>query len=240
TLPGGQTILLNGNNIYHKKIAESAATKKSDPNAGLLGDITFDNWEGKSPYYPVKAKFQLWVNPTGKVIKSPLGKAFEINPEQSKLVAAVDVNVSRGGMKPALKLYHLTLCDNALSIALWFKSDQKSGMIFGKDGYNAFGKGYKTISCSMDNGRIVANPGRLTGGRIEPGTWNFLVLSADEKQMSLYLNGEKVASGQGTKYISTDAMDFFMDHQAAIGRLQLFNRPLDDQEVKLMHESGKK
>ena len=113
-------------------------------------------------------------------------------------------------------------------------------MIFGKDGYNAFGKGYKTISCSLENGRIVANPGRLTGGKIEPGTWQFLVISADEKQMIIYLDGEKVATGMGTKNISTDAMDFFMNHQAAIARLQLFNRPLQDQEVKLMHESVKK
>lgn len=240
TLPGGQTIQLNGNNICRKKITESPAANKSDLNAGSLGNITFDNWDGKTPYFPVKANFQLWVNPTGKVVTSPYGKAIEAGSAQSKLQAAVDVNVSRGGMKPALKLYHLNLCDNALSIALWFKSDEKSGMIFGKDGYNAFGKGYKTISCSLENSRIMANPGHLTGGKVDPGTWQFLVISADEKQMTIYLNGEKVATGPGTKNISTDAMDFFMNHQVAIARLQLFNRPLQDQEVKLMHESAKK
>lgn len=238
TIPGGQTLPLNGNNIFRNK-AESTSKNQSNSDSGSLGEVTFDNWDGKSPYYPVKAKFQIWVNPTGKVVKSPFGKALETGSGQSKLIAAVDVNVSRGGMKPGFKLYHLNMCDNALSLALWFKTDEKSGTLFGKDGYNAYGKGYKTISCSLENGRIVANPGRLTGGKVEAGVWQFIVLTADEKQMNLYLNGEKIATGLGTKNITTDALDFFMGHNATIADLQLFNRPLQDQEVKKMSEKRK-
>lgn len=236
TLPGGQTIPLNGKNIYRNKTNEVYTANKSD--SGSLGEVTFSNWDGKSPYYPVKAKFQIWVNPTGKVIKSQIGKVLETGTGQSKLVAAVDVNVSRGGQKPGLKLHHLSMCDNALTVAMWFKSNEKSGSLFGKDGYNAFGKGYKTISCSLENGRLVANPGRLAGGKIEADKWQFVVLSADEKQMNLYLNGEKIASGPGTKNITTDALDFFMGHNATIARFELFNRSLLDQEVKKMNNAG--
>ena len=205
----------------------------------MLGEVTFAKWDGKNPYYSVDAKFQAWINPVGIIVTSPYGKALETGSQNSKLAAAVDVNVSRGGNKAGLKLYHISMCDNALSIALWFKTDEKSGMLFGKDGYNAFGKAYRTISCSIDNERILANPGHLAGGRIEPSAWQFVVLTADEGKMCLYLNGEMIATGPGTKDITTDAMDFFQGCQGAMARLQLFNSPLNGQEVKNLYNLRK-
>ena len=73
--------------------------------------------------------------------------------------------------------------------------------------------------------------------KIEPGTWQFVVLTASEKEMGLYLNGEKVATASGTKDISTDALDFFFGHNATIAKLQIFDRTLEDDEVKNLYKA---
>jgi hypothetical protein len=231
-LPDGQTVELNGQTVFR----QTNIKLKNNPNAGFLGQVTFDKWDGKTPDYPVNGDFQIWINPSGKLVDSPYGKALEMRPNDSKLAAAVDVNVSRGNAKPGFKLHHLKMRENAISISLWFKTDEKSGRLFGKDGYNAFGKGYKTVSCNIENGQLNASPNRLRGGKIEPGSWQFVVLTASEKEMSLYLNGEKVATAAGTKEITTDALDFFFGHNASIAKLQVFDRSLEDVEVKNMFE----
>ncbi|MEI8271385.1 MAG: FN3 associated domain-containing protein [Paludibacter sp.] len=233
TLPDGQTILLNGQNVFRK----TNIKLKTNPQAGFSGQLTFEKWDGKTPDYPVNADFQIWINPSGKIVDSPHGKALEMHPNDSKLAAMVDVNVSRGNAKPGIRMHHLKMRENEISIALWFKTDEKSGKIFGKDGYNAFGKGYKTVSCSIENGQLSASPNRLRGGKIEPGTWQFVVLTASEKEMGLYLNGEKVATASGTKDISTDALDFFFGHNATIAKLQIFDRTLEDDEVKNLYKA---
>jgi hypothetical protein len=210
------------------------------PQSGSLGNIDFANWDGKSGNYPVAAGFQLWIAGGCTIAEGMKGKALEMKTGVSGNQPGIDVNVSRGSSKAGLKMHHLIMRDNALTIALWFKTDELSGKLFGKDGYNAFGKGYKTLSCSMDNGRITASPGRLAGGKIEPNVWQFAVLSASEKQMDLYLNGEKVASGPGTRDITTDALDFFVGHSAVLSGLQVFDRLLEPLEVKRLYEFGKK
>ena len=58
--------------------------------------------------------------------------------------------------------------------------------------------------------------------------------------MSLYLNGEKVASGLGTKEISTDALDFFVDHNVVLCKLQFFDHALQAAEVSRLYEFEKK
>ncbi len=239
-LPDGQMVQMNGNNIFRNKVTEVAGEVKTDLQSGLLGEVTFDQWDGKTAYYPVQSKFQIWINPSGKINGGPYGKAIEVRTGESKLVTAVDVNVSRGASKPGLKLHHLSMCDNALSVAMWFKTSEKSGKLFGKDGYNAFGKGYKTISCSVDNGRLLANPGHLTGGIVIPDKWQFVVVTASESQMCLYLDGVRFATGPGTKEITTDALDFFLGHNATFAKLKLYNRPLADQEVKQLYNSENK
>ena len=210
---------------------------KNNPQAGSIGQLNFEKWDGKTPDYRVNADFQIWINPSGKVVDSPYGKALEMHPNDPKLAAMVDVNVSRGNAKPGIRMHHLKMRENEISIALWFKTEEKSGKIFGKDGYNAFGKGYKTVSCSIENGKLMVSPNRLQGGKIEPGTWQFIVLTASEKEMGLYLNGEKVASAAGTKEISTDALDFFFGHNASIAKLQVFNRQLEENEVKSIFDA---
>ena len=122
--------------------------------------------------------------------------------------------------------------DNALTVGLWFKSDTGDGKLFGKDGYNAFGKSYKTVSCSLNHGQLRADPAKIGGGKIEPGTWHHVVLTADEKATVLYLDGEKVAEGAGSKTLSTDSFDFLSDHPALVERAALFNRVLSPSDVK--------
>jgi hypothetical protein len=209
------------------------------PQTGSLGSINFEQWDGKSGNFAVKGDFQLWLASGSKMGKGMHGKALEIQTGKSKSEVAVDVNVSRGASKAGLKLHHLKMRDNALTVALWFKTDELTGKLFGKDGYNAFGKGYKTLSCSMDNGRLLARPGQLSGGKMEAGIWQYVVLTASENEMSLYLNGTKVASGPGTKDITTDALDFFVDHSVTLSDLQLFDRLLQPLEVKRLYNFGK-
>lgn len=209
----------------------------SVPNLGLLGSTDFTRWDGKpGPYYQTPF-YQVWLAPYDISINESTRKVLAMLASATDKASNVDVNVSRGGNHAGLKLRHITMRENALSVAIWFKTSEMTGKLFGKDGYNAFGKGYKTFSCSMDNGRLMASPGHLAGGKIEPNTWSFVLLSADEKEMSLYLNGEKVATGPGTKDISTDALDFFVDHGAYLSELKVFDRLLNAEEVKHLYQA---
>lgn len=229
-LPDGQTMALNGNTIYRdaaKVIEKTALT-------GPLGVVDFSNWNGKTGNYPLKGNFQLWINHDSKIAKGIAGKAIEVKSYDTKLAAAVDVNVSRGTMRPGLRVHHLNMRENAMTVSLWFKTDEKDGRLFGKDGYNAFGKSYRTISCGIENGRLVARPNTFWGPEIEPGKWYFVVLTASETEMKLYLNGEKVASAAGTTQITTDALDFFMGHSAVTTGFGLWDRALDEHEVKAL------
>jgi hypothetical protein len=232
-LPDGQTIALNGNTIFR----DATKTIEKPTLTGPLGAVNFDKWDGKTGDYPLKANFQLWINPYSKAVKSPYGKAVEVSAYDPKLAAAVDVNVSRGTMRPGLRVHHLNMRENAMSVALWFKTNESEGRLFGKDGYNAFGKSYRTISCGIENGRLVARPNTFWGPKIEPGKWYFVVLTSSETEMKLYLNGEKVASAAGTTQITTDALDFFMGHSAVTSGLSLWDRALEESKVKDLYKN---
>lgn len=227
-LPDKQLIALDGNTVFREVVNTVVNNKPTEP----LGIVDFNKWNGKTGDYPLKAGFQLWLNHDSKITNGRDGKAVEVKSYDSKLAAAVDVNVSRGTMRPGLRVHHLNMRENAMTVALWFKTDANDGRLFGKDGYNAFGKSYRTISCGIENGRLIARPNTFWGPRIEPGKWNFVVLTASETEMKLYLNGEKVASAAGTTQITTDALDFFMGHSAVTSGFSLWDRALEDSEVK--------
>ena len=82
-----------------------------------------------------------------------------------------------------------------------------------------------------------ARPNTFSGGKIEADKWQFVVLTASEKEMCLYLNGEKVATAAGTKEITTDALDFFLNHNATVAKLKVFDRPLEENDVKNMFKA---
>ncbi|MFP5039894.1 chitobiase/beta-hexosaminidase C-terminal domain-containing protein [Parasediminibacterium sp. JCM 36343] len=209
------------------------------PEMGSLGQIDFNGWDGTSRKYPTVSNYKVWVAPLSTLVNGLKGKVLEMQSLEANM-PIVDVNVAKGGgTKPGFKLYDIKMRENALTVALWFKTDEKTGKLFGKDGYNAFGKGYKTLSCSINNGSLQAMPNRLSGGKIELGKWQFVVLTANENQMALYLNGVMVASAAGTKEIATDALDFFTGHHAIAGSVQLFDRLLDANEVKRLYDFGK-
>ena len=230
-LPDGQSIALNGNTVCRNAEKVIEKTALTSP----LGVVDFRNWNGKTGDYPLKANFQLWINHDSKIAKGTEGKAVEVKSYDSKLAAAVDVNVSRGTMRPGLRVYHLNMRENAMTVALWFKTNEKDGRLFGKDGYNAFGKSYRTVSCGIENGRLVARPNTFWGPKIEVGKWYFVVLTASETEMKLYLNGEKVATAAGTTQITTDALDFFMGHSAVTSGFSLWDRALEESEVKNLY-----
>lgn len=213
----------------------------TDPELGSLGLANFDNWDGKTAFYTTNTKYKIWIAPLVISGKGMSGKGLELQPTKALISQGVDVNVQRGTeAKPSFKLYDIQTRDNALTVALWFKTDSLNGNLFGKDGYNAFGKAYKTFSCSIQNGKLKAMPNRLNGGTITLNEWQYVVLTGNENQMALYLNGELVASAIGSKDIVTDALDFFTAHHASVDNIQLFDRLLEANEVKKLYEQKNK
>ncbi len=232
------TVAAFKNNELLTKAAQMVFKLVKVPQEALLGNINFDNWDGKSLLYPVNAQFKVWIAPLSKPVLLQKGKAIEAQSVDNAM-PIVDVNVAKGGgAKPGFRLYDIPMKENALSVAVWFKTNEKNGKLFGKEGYNAFGKSYKTFSCAVNNGKLVANPGKISGGAIVPDEWQYVVLTANENQMDLYLNGEKVASGLGTKDLITDAFDFFTGHHAIVKGVQMFNKLLLDDEVKRLYKAA--
>ncbi len=122
---------------------------------------------------------------------------------------------------------------------LTFKTDENKGSLFGKKGYNAFGKGYKTVSCDLTNGTLYANPGRLRSKKINKEGWNHVVMTASENEMKLYLNGSLVSVSPGSTQIKTDALDFLLNTHGYVRKVVLYNRVIDDAEVKSMYDEQK-
>ena len=213
----------------------------TEPELGSLGMTNFDNWDGKTAFYKTNSKYKIWISPLSQSVKGRFGKGLELQPSQTLISKGVDVNVQRGtNIKPGFKLYDIQMRENALTVALWFKTDSLNGNLFGKEGYNAYGKAYRTFSCNLQNGKLVAMPNRLRGGKITLNEWQHVVLTGNENQMALYLNGELIASDIGSKEITTDALDFFTTNQAIVDNIQLFDRLLEAKEVKKLYEQKNK
>jgi hypothetical protein len=179
---------------------------------------------------------RVWPQAAATVLEGPLGRAAAVN--QSSEGAAnlsADINVTRGAGRAGLKVSHLRMPAKALSVVLWFSSDSGTGKLFGKEGINAFGKSYRTISCSLDNGRLNVPGLRLGGGQVKAGTWHQVALCVDEKASALYLDGALVAEGLGTPDIVTDALDFLSDHAGAVAGIALYNRRLVAEDVQQLH-----
>jgi hypothetical protein len=231
--PDGQIVPLTAGNVFRPK------DYKTDINNlyGPQGVVRFDQWNGKTGDFAHTGNFKLWINLTSTPAETPEGRVVALKAFDPKLAAAVDVNVSRGAMRPGLRVHQLKMRENAMTVALWFKTSQTQGRLFGKDGYNAFGKSYRTLSCGIENGQLVARPNTLRGPKIEPGKWYLVVLTASEAEMKLYLNGEKVGTAAGTTQITTDALDFFMGHTAETKGFSLWDRALEEREVKELYST---
>lgn len=230
TYPDGNSLLLNGDNIYCDAEPRQLVHKASLSEP--LGIIDFNSWNGQQGNFPMQGRFDTWIGYGAKSVKDSGEKVLETPLNDKMFTAAVDVNVARDYINPGFKVYNLKLNENALTISLWFKSNEKSGSLFGKTGYNAYGKGYRTVSCVLNNGGLYANPGRLRSKKLTPGEWYHVVLSASEEQMALYVNGEQVATAPGSTQIATDAMDFFLNHHAWVKDVRIYDVALSKEEVE--------
>jgi Concanavalin A-like lectin/glucanases superfamily/Chitobiase/beta-hexosaminidase C-terminal domain len=211
--------------------------KVTVPTRGSLGVLRFDNWDGKNSYYSSGTSYKVWLDANASLTAGIKGKAISFAPTESAF-KNVDVNVSRGTTKAACKLYDVNMKENALTVSIWFKTNDTNGKLFEKDGYNAFGKRYKTISCTINNGKYYALGNKLSGGQVEPNTWQHIVLASSEDGVVLYLNGKPIAKAAGTKDITTDALNFFTSMNVTIDQIQLFDRYLNVKEIERLFKNN--
>lgn len=235
---GSSTVLTARAFVDGKAVTAPATVTFSlvhEPEADLMGAADFSGWDGKAVVASPVTNCAVWIAPEARSVPGRSGgNAISVNgtsaPEKGKS-RGLDVNVTHSSGHPGFKLTGFRMKDNALTVGLWFKSDTAEGKLFGKEGYNAFGKSYKTVSCSLNRGQLHAAPARIGGGKISLGTWHHVVLTADEKATVLYLDGEKVAEGDGCKTLNTDSFDFLTDHPAEVGKVSLFNRVLSPLDI---------
>ncbi len=209
------------------------------PEAGLVGSARFDKWDGKPGTTGLDTASVVWIAPGATTAEGRNGRALSVHSDlvQNALKPGVDVNVSRGAPLAGLKISGLRMRDNAITVGVWFKSNNADRKLFGKDGYSAFGKAYRTVSCALQKSRVTASPGRISGGQVKPGEWNHVVLTADASGSSLYLNGKLVGRGEGSATIATDALDFFSEHPATIDDIRIYDRVLSDEDIRHWHEA---
>ena len=214
--------------------AQVRLSRVNIPEADLLASLQFDRWDGKPGIANLKVGANVWVAPGAVAVPGRKGNALAVNraaPDDAKHPASVDVNLTHGVGKGGFKVTGLRMKENAISVGLWFLSETANGKLFGKDGYNAFGKSYKTVSCSLQNGQLRAGPGHVNGGKIKAGAWQHVVLTCNENALVLYLNGQRIAEGPGAPTLTTDALDFFSDHPAIVERVRLYNRVLSPDAI---------
>lgn len=206
------------------------------PEAGLISSARFQDWDGKSGVTSLDSRSQVWTD-SGTELENG---ALVFYPAGRGLKPAVDINVSRPVAKAGVKVSQLKMGADALTIGMWFRSDAPSGRLFGKEGLTAFGKRYRTVSAKWEGGRIVASPGRLASEKLEPGSWNQVVLTANPIESLLYLNGREVARGEGSKELATDALDFLDGHAATLGEFRVYERVLTSAEIARWFDATRK
>ena len=212
-------------------------TRVHVPESDLLAAFRFDKWHGKPGDAGLGAGATVWVLPGATVVEGRHGKVIAVNQAApgANGPAAVDVNLTHGVGTGGFKVAGMKMKENAITVGVWFKSDSATGKLFGKDGYNAFGKSYKTVSCTAQNGQLRGGPGHVLGGKIKPGVWHQVVLSGDEREIVLYLDGKQLATGPGAPTLTTDAFDFFSDHPATVESVRIYNRVLTPADVSQWH-----
>lgn len=216
-----------------------ACNKVVRPSKYSLGIIRFHQWNGQNSYYQSSGSYKVWIARQSVLADGINGKALSIANGELLQPRNVDVNVSRDKISSGFKVYHLNMKENALTVSLWFKTNELRGRLFDKQGYNAFGKRYRTVSCTVENGRIFGNGNKISGGKLALNQWQHLVFSVSETESAIYLNGVQVAKGLGTKDIATDALDFFTNMQAVVDEVELFDACLSDKEIIRLFESKK-
>ena len=211
------------------------------PHAERIAGAVFSNWNGVAGETTLDPLALLSITPGVKLVNEGSRKVLLFNSclgdGVNKMPRAVDQNLALARSQANFKVSRLKMMDNALTVGLWFNSSTANGKLFGKDGFNTFGKSYKTISCSVVNGQLQAAPGQITGGKIKPDRWQHVVLTGDENAVLIYLNGELVAKGPGCSTLNTDSFDFCSQHPAMVDRFAIYNRVIAPGDVKYWFES---
>ena len=209
-------------------------TKVAVPQADRMASAVFDLWNGAPGQTTLDPVAQVFILPGAHRVPGRAGSALAVNrqaPDSNRTGQSADVNMTHAPANNGFKIAGLRMRENALTIGLWFSSDTDSGKLFGKEGYTPFGKAFKTIGCSLSGGRVICTPGRVSGGKVSPKTWNHLVIAVDENVLTIYLNGAAVAEGPGCPTLATDSFDFFNEHPALIDRVALYNRVLSADDI---------
>jgi len=67
-----------------------------------------------------------------KPVSTERGKTLEMQAMEDNM-PIVDVNVAKGGgIKPGFKLYDIKMRENALTVAIWFKTNEKTESFLAK------------------------------------------------------------------------------------------------------------
>jgi len=139
------------------------------------------------------------------------------------------------------KVAEMKMRENALSVSLLFKlfeGAEGNGTIFSKEGWSPFGHAYREIKCIQKNEQlhVVTPAGARTIAPIGEG-WNFVVVTVDQDQLVIYINGQRVASGKGVSRLSTDSLDFFPKTAAYVRYVSIYNRVLKARDVSALYHS---
>ena len=209
-------------------------SRVDQPTAGLIAQADFTRWDGTPGITALDERCRVWIQPAARLAANAQGpRALAVSPRIAGVdgPANVDINLTRGLGQVGFKLSGLRMRDPAFTVGVWFMSETADGRIFGKEGLTAFGKSYHTVSCVLEHGRLRADPGHLGGGQIKPGEWHHVVLAASPETVTLYLDGQPLGATPGAPGLTTDALDFFTDHPAAVAKAVIYNRELTPGEI---------
>lgn len=165
----------------------------------------------------------------------PEGIVFSKNSNETK----GEANVNKESGRIGIVVKDLNFNDNAMSIVLKAKFKDINGKLMGKFGFNAWGKGYTTIQAYMNNGgiRLKAQPADLRSRiKLKKNTWYSIIFTGSSEQTKLYLDGNLISENIGAATLPSSSLDFFINMEATVSELRIFNRPLHLHEIKqLVH-----
>ena len=237
TYPDGDSLPLTAAKL--RRPAQVEVLPLPSLEAGLIARIDFSKWDGRAGTTTLENRCRAWVADFTNVAEVGGRRALVAAPVVAVSgPGGVDINMTRGSGRVPVKLHFLKLRDPEFTVGLWFRSDTGEGRLVGKQGLTAFGKSYRTIAVSVGGGRLRADPGKLSGGKVETGRWHQAVLSATPTRLALYLDGKLVAEGPGAAGLSTDSLDLLPDHPGALGEVVVYNRELSAADVAQGFKGG--
>jgi hypothetical protein len=187
----------------------------------------------------------IWIHPNSYLDQDRDGSYLVGNSNKKKSKdAAVDTNVNLfKDEKNTFSIDGLRMNKSALSIALYFKAingNKASGTLVSKQGYNAYGKGYRTIKLRSSGGRLRLDPGIIQSREKISEDWNLVVITVNPLDYKIYLDGKIVAEGMGNQEISTDSLDFFTEFPVHVRYVGIYNRTLSQRDIKALNANLKK